>query len=149
MTITRPSKGFTLIETMIVAAIIAILAAIAYPSYQETVARGRRSDAKAVLMENAQWIERQYTISNDYTKKGDGNTLDSAALPTKEAPRDGSAKYYDIAFAASSPSTGSFTLTAAPKSSMTGDKCGTLTLTNTGGKGLISATATQSFCWDK
>ena len=149
MNFQRPSRGFTLIEMMVVAAIIAILAAIAYPSYQESVARGRRSEAKAVLLENAQWIERQYTISNDYTKLGDGSTLNSAALPTKEAPRDGSAKSYDIAFAASAPTTGAFTLTATPKNNMTGDKCGTFMLTHTGGKALSGATATQSFCWDK
>jgi type IV pilus assembly protein PilE len=149
MNVHSPNHGFTLIETMIVAAIIAILAAIAYPGYQESVARSRRSDAKAVLLDNAQWIERQYTISNDYTKKGDGTALNSTALPTKEAPRDGGAKYYDIAFAASSPTTGAFTLTATPKNGMTGDKCGTLMLSHTGGKSLSGATATQEFCWDK
>jgi type IV pilus assembly protein PilE len=146
MTHTRASGGFTLIELMIVVAIVAVLAAVAFPSYQETVARSRRADAKAVLMENAQWMERQYTVSNDYTKKGDGTAI---ALPVTEAPRDGSAKSYDIAFAASSPTTGAFTLTATPKNSMTGDKCGTFTLTNTGGKGLSGATATQAFCWEK
>lgn len=149
MNVYRTSYGFTLIETMIVAAIIAILAAVAYPGYQETVARSRRADAKAVLLENAQWIERQYTISNNYTMKGDGSTLDSSALPMTEAPRDGTAKFYDIAFAAGSPTTGAFTLTAAPKNGMSTDKCGTFTLSNTGAKGLSGATATQSFCWDK
>lgn len=149
MRLRRRAHGFTLIEMMIVVAIVAVIAAVALPSYQEHVARGRRADAKAVLMENAQWIERQYTVSNDYTKQGDGTTpLDKDALPAKEAPRDGSAKFYDIAFAASSPSTGAFTLTATPKSAMANDKCGTLTLTNTGLKGK-SGTATQSFCWDR
>jgi type IV pilus assembly protein PilE len=146
MTPTPASRGFTLIELMIVVAIVAVLAAIALPNYQESVARSRRADAKAVLLENAQWMERQYTVSNDYTLKGDGTAI---ALPITEAPRDGGAKTYNIAFAASSPSVGSFTLTATPKNSMTGDKCGTFTLTNTGAKGLVGATASQAFCWDK
>jgi type IV pilus assembly protein PilE len=149
MTNLSASRGFTLIELMIVVAIVAVLAAVALPGYKETVARGRRADAKAVLLENAQWMERQYTVSNDYTKKGDSTTIDNAALPTKEAPRDGSAKSYDIAFAASSPATGNFTLTATPKNSMAGDKCGTFTLSNTGAKGLSGATATQAYCWDR
>jgi len=140
MRMSRQAYGFTLIELMITAAIIAILAAIAYPSYQETIARSRRSEAKAVLLEASQWIERQYTISNNYSANN---------LPTmyQEAPKDGSAKSYTISFSASSPT--AFTLQAVPKNGMSGDKCGTFTLTNTGGKGLSGATATQAFCWER
>lgn len=149
MSIRPQAYGFTLIEVMITVAIVAILASIAYPSYQDSVARGRRSDAKGVLLENVQWIERQYTVSNDYTRKGDGVAINTAALPVREAPRDSAGKAYDIAFAAGFPTATAFTLTATPKNSMAGDKCGTFTLTNTGGKGLVGATATQAFCWER
>ena len=56
-------KGFTLIELMIVVAVVSILSAIAYPSYAEYVRRGHRSDAKAGLLQAQQWLERAATAS--------------------------------------------------------------------------------------
>jgi len=141
-------RGFTLIELMITVAIVAILAAVAYPSYTEYIARSRRSDAKAVLLETAQWIERQYTVSNAYNLKGDGNALNTAALPYQEAPRDGAAKYYTIQFA-SAPTASAFTLQAIPKNGQTGDKCGTFQLSQTGAKSLNAATDSVANCWNR
>jgi type IV pilus assembly protein PilE len=139
--------GFTLIELMIVVAIIAILAALAYPSYQDSVSRSKRSDAKAVLLETSQWLERQATVSSAYNKKGDGSTINNAALPIKEAPKDGAAKSYDVSFA-SGPSASAYIVQAVPKNGMAADKCGTFTFTNAGVRG-VSGTATVSECWDR
>jgi type IV pilus assembly protein PilE len=61
------ARGFTLIEMMITVAIIGILASIAYPAYQDYVRRAARADAKAVLMETAQFMERHFTTNNAYT----------------------------------------------------------------------------------
>ena len=79
---TRRNQGFTLVELMIVVAIVAILAAIAYPSYKEYVRKSRRADAKAVLVEAAQFMERVYTEDFSYA---------SAELPPslKKSPKDG------------------------------------------------------------
>ena len=59
-------KGFTLIELMIVVAVIGILGAIAYPSYQDSVRKGRRAEARAALAELLYQQERYMTQNNTY-----------------------------------------------------------------------------------
>ena len=63
----RKNSGFTLIELMIVVAIVGILAAIAYPNYIDSVRKSRRSLAKAALMEAAQKQEAFYARNATYT----------------------------------------------------------------------------------
>ena len=142
--------GFTLIELMIVVAIVAILGAIAVPNYREYVARGYRNDAKSVLLENAQWLERNYTQSNAYNKDGAGAAVATAQLPKQVAPSDpGAIARYNISFANIAADT--FSLQAVPTGGQTGDKCGTFTLSNTGDKDVSGNTgdATAITCWSK
>jgi len=140
----RP-RGFTLVEAMIVVAIIAILAAVAYPSYLEHVARGKRADAKASLLEMAQWMERQYTVTSTYNTFGDGNPINASRLPVRQSPRNG-APTYVIGFAAGQPTASTFVLEAVPQGAMAADACGTLTLNNTGVRG---SAGTPAKCWDR
>lgn len=63
----RSDKGFTLIELMVVVAIIGILASIAYPSYVRYIERGQITEAKSALLAGAQNLERCYSINNSYT----------------------------------------------------------------------------------
>ena len=130
----QPQAGVTLIELMITVVIVGILASIAYPSYQTYVARANRAEAEGILMENAQFLERNYTIANRYDQDSAGT---ATALPFTASPKTGTAKY-NITAAYGTGQT--FTLTATPTGSMTGDSCGNLTLNNIGGK----APAT---CW--
>ena len=129
------AHGFTLIEAMIVVAIICILSAIAYPSYAEHVRRGRRSDAQTVLLEAAQYMQRYYAANNSFK---DATLTDNL----KKSPRDGTAAY-DIEVSAD---TRTYTLTAKPTGSMSGDTCGSLTLKDTGARGVGSG-ATVAHCW--
>ena len=136
------NKGFTLIEVMIVVAIVAILAAIGLPSYKSYIARGNRADAKAVLLENVQRLERQFTATNSYITGLSGTPL---APPIATAPQSGTTNY-NISFSGT-PDATSFTLQAVPTGGMTGDSCGTLTITHTGTKGNSGGTLSATECW--
>jgi type IV pilus assembly protein PilE len=136
-----PRRGFTLIELMITVAIVAILAAVAMPNYQDYVRKGRRADAQAFLQEVAAKQQhflvdrRAYSgsITDAPSAGGLGLTLPSAVTP-----------HYDIALAADNaarPPT--FTVTATPKGSQAPEKCGTLTVNHLGNK-TASGTGT---CW--
>jgi type IV pilus assembly protein PilE len=138
------TQGFTLIELMIVVAVIAILGAIAYPSYTEYVRRGHRADARAGLLQAQQWLERGSTATGVYP-----TTLPAALTWAGDA-----SKRYDIGFADDNTNA-AFTLTATPRAggSQAGDKCGTYTLSNTGLRGANGKTAGESgydaSCWNQ
>ena len=121
--------GFSLIELMVVVAIVAILAAIAYPSYRSQVEKTRRADAKAVLMQAAQYMERAYTENGCYDKNPCG-TGTATSLPYNKSPIDGAANYYTIALTGVTSST--FTITASATTGGPEAGAGSLDIDNTG-----------------
>lgn len=139
----QSSQGFTLVEMMVVVAIIGIIAAVAFPSYQEQVRKSARAAAKADLLENAQFLERYFTANNRYSL-ADGS---ATPLAVTQSPRDGAAKY-DLSV--THPDLTSYNLSAIPTGSMVDDRCGTLTLNQLGQKGISGAAAgmTVSLCWN-
>jgi type IV pilus assembly protein PilE len=144
-------NGFTLVELMIVIAIVGILAGIAYPNYQDSVIKSRRADAKAALLELSVFMERLYTTTGCYnpgaTDKVCGDANDAApTLPFLTTPKPPSTlAYYDLTVA--TPNASTFTLTATAKSN-TADKCGALTLNNTGVKTVTNSYGyTVANCW--
>jgi type IV pilus assembly protein PilE len=138
--------GFSLLELLAVVTIVALLATMAVTSYQNSIQKARRADAKAVLMETTLFLERNYTEANRYDQDALGNTIDNNALPFPEAPADGNRKFYDIQFLGT-PTTHTFTLNAVPKNGQEKDtRCATLGLDETGAKS-VTGSGTVGECW--
>ena len=146
-------KGFTLIELMIVMAIVGILAAIAYPSYQEHVQKTRRGDCAGELALLANAMERHFTLNGVYnnpvpTLGNAAGDIFPATCPIDEAGPAvaGGRVYYNFTIVAGQLGATTYTIQAAPTGIQTGDKCGNLTLTQAGVKG-NSAGLPLTECW--
>jgi type IV pilus assembly protein PilE len=138
--------AFTLIELMVTVAIVGILAGIAYPSYQDSVMKSRRADAKGALLGFANAMERHFTETNSYL--GAGTTNGNTGIPTifsATSPVDGGTPYYNLTIDAATTAS-SYTLNAEPINAQANDKCGTLSLTQTGARG-ISTKISLTDCW--
>lgn len=133
----QKSKGFTLIEVMIVVAIVGILAAIAYPSYDEYVKRGNRAEGQALLTDAAARQERFYSQNYKYTTaiaELYGGTGTSKSSETNK---------YTLAIT-SGAGDGGYTLTA--NAQFTDTKCGNLTLNALGIRG-ENGSKDVDYCW--
>lgn len=140
----RFAGGVTLLELMIVVAIIGILAAIAIPNYQTYQERTRRADATSDLVELAQWLERYRVNQNTYA-------ADPADLPITQSPQQGNAVYtlgFDLNNSGNPVAeTTRFRIRAVPNNPgpNADDGCGTLTLTHTGERGASEGDVAD--CW--
>ena len=119
----RAARGLTLIEIMVVVALIGILASIALNSYQSSALKSRRYAAQSCLMEQAQYMERYYTSTNNpmsYT---------GAVLPSSAACRTNLASFYTFSLPAAANSSQTFSVQAAAIGTQTRDTgCTTLSL---------------------
>lgn len=120
----RSSRGFTLIELMIVVAIIGLLASIALPAYNSYVMRGYRATAKACISEHAQAMERWYTSNLTYTG---ANPVLGCRTESNMDSR------YNFVLAITGGGSG-YTITANPTAVQADTECGALSMTHTGTK---------------
>lgn len=123
--------GFTLVELMVVVAIVGILAGIAYPSYTQHMLKTRRAAAQSCLLELGQFMERYYTTNMSYA---------SASLPSTPCGTD-LTNFYTFSFSGT-PDASTFTVQATRTGAQANDSCGTLTLNQAGTRGAAAAG-----CW--
>ena len=131
------ARGFTLIELMVAVALVAVLAAVAYPSYQSQIKKSHRSDAKTALVSAAQAMERYFSEHATYV----GATLGSTGVYASTSVNG----YYALSLGSLTAS--GFTLTAAPAGSQSNDDCGSFTLDQIGNKGVSGGSLSASSCW--
>ena len=149
MMIKSKQSGFTLIELMITVAIVAILLAVALPSFQDSVRKSRRTDAKIALTQMAALQERWYFTNNGYT-----STITDLGANAATSPEG----YYTIAVAdndgvgnCTTAALNCFIFTATAAGGQTKDTdCDIFTLDSLGNKtAKKSGGAANNICWDK
>ncbi|MBL0029515.1 MAG: type IV pilin protein [Rhodanobacteraceae bacterium] len=138
------ARGFTLIELMVTVAVVAILATIAMPSYQEQIRKTRRADARQELMRFATAQERFYTNCNRYASTLNGAQSTCSGLGAASASINSENGYYSLSLAGDGSA---YTLTATAQNGQEADtKCGNLSLTDAGVKG-ATGTLGAAECW--
>lgn len=140
--------GITLIELMIVVAIVGILAAIAYPSYAQYVMRSKRVTAEGDLYALRNAMQRGFPENNNSYVGATAAALNAfgapvAALFPSQSPIDGGNPAYNLRIRVESAS--AYTLQAVPVGAQVDDSCGTLSLTSTNVRGVSSSTVAN--CW--
>ena len=118
----RRQQGFTLIELMIVVAVIAVLAAIAIPNFQEQARKGRRAEAVRAMGEYQLAMERWRAENPSYANCS-GSGCGSGTYPATPT-----ADNYTMT--RGTPGPAAYSISAAPTGKQTGDRCGTLSATN-------------------
>lgn len=159
------TAGFTLIELLVAVAIMGILVAVGVASYQDHIATTKRASAKAVLVEAANWLERQYSVNGCYDRDATAKCADRSGSPVAlpgaldSSPREGTRESYRITVAyANSGQT--YTLSATPcgngganctngaNDGFTDGTCNVLTLDSLGTQG-ENGSGSAADCWQR
>lgn len=148
--------GFTLVELMIVVAVVGVLTAIALPSYTSYIARARRADARAQLLQVAQFMQRFYAANDRFDQDRAGTSVLSV-MPTnmQKSPADSTAMYQLNSAITSAGSytitvtVSAYTLTMAPISgtAMASDGCGAFRVNSLGVRTITGTGKTRDECW--
>ena len=136
MTHAHRQHGFTLIELLIALACVALLASLAWPSYQSLILRSQRAQARASLLQAAHWLERAASANGSYPLAAD--------VPASVLQIEGQRYKMTVASTAQS-----YTLSATPLGTQAADTCGTLTVNHLGVRSVQDASQTTAQCWSR
>ena len=134
--------GFSLVELLVVLVIMGVLSAVALPAYTRYVQRGHRTEAMAALLESQHFMERYYSANGQYLSPANAVPL----LPQRlqGIPSQGTVRYQ---LSVREATVKSYVLQAVPEGSMAGDICGSLTINQTGLRGVLNSTRSVAECW--
>lgn len=137
------SRGFTLVELMVVILVVSILAAIAIPTYTNQVRKSRRTEARNALLDAAAREERFYATNNRYS-------VTAADLGYAAFPATVGSSYYSLNVACTNNAACTdFTVTATAINGQAKDTaCATLTLNNVGAQNATGSTLAATTCWN-
>ena len=136
MTHAHSQHGFTLIELLIALACVALLASLAWPSYQSLILRSQRAQARASLLQAAHWLERAASANGSYPLAND--------VPTSVLQID--EQRYKMSVTSTAQS---YTLSATPQGTQAADSCGVLTVNHLGVRSVQGASQTAAQCWSR
>lgn len=156
----KPVRGFTLVELLFVVAIVAILGAVGFPSYESYIIKARRAEAKAMMMRGALWMERNQAASFSYATDAAGvlltaNTLNAVGLG--RSPEAASVADASYLITLNTIPAGTFELraTAQNRQATKDVNCAVLVLNHLGQRGRVSSgapdytSASAKTCWSQ
>ena len=135
-------RGFTLVEVLLVVALIAVLAVIALPNYNQYVMRGHRAHARAALLKLSQWMEREATVRGAYPLATD--------IPASQLVVEGG-RY---TLAVNSENGATHRLSALPYGAQAADACGSFHIDHTGERSQgatehVAEPQDSRSCWER
>lgn len=136
--------GFSLLELVTAMAILAVLAAVALPSYTDYVARSRRFEARAGLLEAAHWMERWRTERGRYDDPANPGQP-PPGFPWRQIPLAGP-RHYSVSLVTTMVG---YTITATSTRTTASDVCESLSIDETGRRGFTGPRGTEEVCWNR
>jgi type IV pilus assembly protein PilE len=133
---TPSAQGFTLIELLIALGCVALLASLAWPSYQSLILKSQRAQARTSLLQAAHWFERAASANGSYPSAAD--------VPASVLQIDGQRYKMTVVSTAQS-----YTLSATPLGAQAADTCGVLTVNHLGVRSVQGASQTAAQCWSR